>query len=616
MVVPNILNRFRYFSVNRSALLELVHSRKAISLFLLSCFTSLFSNQATAIHPDDLLPPDKAFELSTTLKLPNSLTLTWKIAEGYSLYRHKFEIVSITPEIRLDKASIPAGERYHDKNLGDVHILRNKLSVEIPFQRLMPSVSKLVLAIKFQGCADIGFCYMPIEKTLSIDLSEDNVNGVGSIQSPNSPLLYQSEQNRIADFMASHSFWLTVISFFGFGILLAFTPCIFPMLPIVAGIIAGQKTALKTKKAFWLSLSYVLASAFTYALIGIFSGLFGSNLQAAFQTPWVITSLSGLFVLLALSMWDVFHFQMPEFIQARLVSISAKHQGGTVMGAVVMGMLSALAIGPCVTAPLAGALIYIAKTTDAMLGGFALFALGLGMGTPLLIIGTFAGRFLPKAGAWMVRVKFFFGIGLLAVAIWLLGRILPANITLALWLLLAISPVLFLITKRRWKPASLLAITYGLILWLGFSSNQFGSISPLLCSVSVACEQKPQLAFKKIETLEELHQHLANARANKQWVMLDYYADWCVACLEMANDTFSDQKVQSALSKTILLQADVTDNSPADQALLKQFKLMGPPAILFFDPDQLERLDYRVMGFMKADEFMGILNRLLHERLS
>jgi thioredoxin:protein disulfide reductase len=237
-----------------------------------------------------------------------------------------------------------------------------------------------------------------------------------------------------------------------------------------------------------------------------------------------------------------------------------------------MGMLSALAIGPCVTAPL--------------------------------------------AGAWMVMVKFFFGIGLLAVANWLLGRILPAYVTLALWLLLAISPVLFLITKRRWQPASLLAFTYGLILWLGFSSNQLGSISPLLCSVSVACEQKPQLAFKKIETLEELHQHLANARTNKQWIMLDYYADWCVACSEMANDTFSDQKVLSALSQTILLQADVTNNSPADQALLKQFKLMGPPAVLFFGPDQLERVDYRVMGVMKADEFMGILNQLWHAPLS
>ena len=581
MVVFNILNRIRYFSVVLSVLTRLVHSRKAIFLVLLSCFTLLFSYQATAFHPDDLLPPDEAFELSTTIKSPNILTLTWKIAEGYSLYRHKFEIVSITPEIRLDKVIFPGGERYHDQTLGDVKILRKKLSVEIPFQRLKSSVSKLFLAIKFQGCADIGFCYMPIEKTLSIDLSEDHVNGIGSVQSRNSAIPYQSEQNRIADFMASHSFWLTLISFFGFGLLLAFTPCIFPMLPIVTGIIAGQKTALKTQKAFWLSFSYVLASAFTYALIGIFSGLFGSNLRAVFQTPWVITSLSGLFVLLALSIWDVFHFQMPVFIQARVVSIGSKHQGGTVMGAVSMGMLSALAIGPCVTAPLAGALIYIGQTTDAMLGGFALFALGLGMGAPLLIIGTVAGRFLPKAGAWMVRVKFLFGISLLAVAIWLLGRILPANLTLALWLMLAISPVLILTTKRQWQPAGLLIFTYALILWLGFSSNQLGSISPFLCSVSVACEQKPQLAFKKIETLEELHQHLADARTNKQWVMLDYYADWCVACSEMANDTFSDQKVLSALSQTILLQADVTDNSPADQVLLKQFKLMGHPQYFF-----------------------------------
>ena len=281
----------------------------------------------------------------------------------------------------------------------------------------------------------------------------------------------------------------------------------------------------------------------------------------------------------------------------------------------MMGILSALAIGPCVTAPLTGALIYIGQTGDAYLGGMALFALGLGMGIPLIIIGTYAGKLLPRAGAWMNITKIIFGMGLLAVAVWLLGPILPPMATLALWSLLVIFPVMLMLWKKRWKGAGLLTAAYGILLWVGISTNQPDALRPLLCNVAVACEEQLALTlkFKKIESIEELHQNLADAHAHKQWVMLDFYADWCASCQEMALYTFTDPKVREALSQVVLVQADVTQNSTTDQALLRQFNLIGPPAILFFGPDQQERNTYRVVGYLKADNFLNIIKAISGE---
>jgi thiol:disulfide interchange protein DsbD len=267
---------------------------------------------------------------------------------------------------------------------------------------------------------------------------------------------------------------------------------------------------------------------------------------------------------------------------------------------------------------LTGALIYIGQTGDAYLGGMALFALGLGMGIPLIIIGTYAGKILPKAGAWMNITKVIFGIGLLAVAVWLLSRIIPPTATLALWSLLAIFPVMLMLWKKRWKGAGLLAPVYGILLWVGISIHQPEVLQPLLCDVAIACKEQLSLTlrFKKIGTVEELQQNLAEAQAKNQWLMLDFYADWCASCQEMALYTFADPKVKEALSQAVLIQADVTQNSTADQALLKQFNLIGPPAILFFGPDQQERNDYRVVGYLKADKFLEIINRVFKMSLS
>ena len=587
-------------------------------LKFLSCLVFWFAGQAFAVDSAELLPPDQAFQFTYKVKKADRLLLSWDIANGYYLYLNKFKFVSLTPGIKVGEQTFPASQTKNDATFGKVEIFRDHIEVEVLLQRLDPKLDKLTLEVTFQGCADIGVCYMPIKETVSFDLSDESFNWWGTTSTPDKITPFISEQNRIAASLKTGSVWLIALSFLGFGILLAFTPCIFPMLPILSGIVVGQGSSLNTHRAFWLSLSYVFASALTYTVFGVLAGLFGSNLQALFQEPWVIIAFSGIFVLLALSMFGGFHVQLPSFIQTKVMAISSKQRGGNLWGAMMMGIFSALAIGPCVTAPLTGALIYIGQTGDAYLGGMALFALGIGMGIPLIIIGTYAGKLLPRAGAWMNITKVIFGIGLLAVAVWLLSRILPPAATLALWSLLVLFPVMLMMWKKHWKGAGLLAAAYGIFLWVGISTNQPDALRPLLCSVAVACKEQLSLMlkFKKIGTVAELQQNLADAHAKNQWVMLDFYADWCASCQEMALYTFADPKVRAALSHVALVQADVTQNSPNDQALLKQFNLIGPPAILFFGPDQQERNDYRVVGYLKADKFLDIINRVFKMSLS
>ena len=393
-------------------------------LKFLFCLALWFAGQAFAVDSAELLPPDQAFQFTYKVKKADRLLLSWDVASGYYLYRNKFKFVSLTPGIKVGEPFFPASHTKHDATFGNVEIFRDHLEVEVLLQRQDPKLNTLFLEVNFQGCAEIGVCYMPIQKTVSFDLSQDTFNWWGTTSTPDKTTPFISEQNRIAASLKTGSVWLIMLSFLGFGLLLAFTPCIFPMLPILSGIVVGQGLNLNTRRAFWLSLSYVLASALTYTAFGVLAGLFGSNLQALFQEPWVIMAFSGIFVLLALSMFGGFQVQIPSFIQTKVMAISSKQQGGKLLGAVMMGILSALAIGPCVTAPLAGALIYIGQTGDAYWGGIALFALGLGMGIPLIFIGTYAGKLLPRAGAWMAITKVIFGVGLLAVAVWLLSRIL------------------------------------------------------------------------------------------------------------------------------------------------------------------------------------------------
>ncbi len=578
---------------------------RLLSYFLLWLPTVVF-----AFDSATLLPPEQAFRFNVIGKKPDRVVFAWDIGRGYHLYRQKFKVVPLTPGITIEKLVLPEGPTEYNDLFGNVEILRGHVEVEAILRHQEPASARATFEVASQGCADAGICYLPMQKTVSVNLPPGTVDeSANQHVRTEKPVIFISEQDRIADSLKSRSVWLTALGFLGFGLLLAFTPCVFPMIPILAGIVVGQGHGLTTRRAFLLSLSYVLAASIGYTVFGVLAGLFGSNLQVFFQEPWVISAFSGVFVLLALSMFGVFQLQIPSFIQSKVMAISSRQQGGNLLSAALMGALSTLIVGPCVTAPLAGSLIYIGQTGNAGLGGLALFSLSIGMGIPLLIIGTSAGKLLPKAGAWMNTTKTIFGMGLLAVAVWLLSRIIPASVTLALWASLLIIPLIVLSLKKVWKGVALFVLAYGILVLVGISTHQQESLS-LLCNVAVACEKPPSLVFNKVSSTEEVQEKLVEAHGKGKWVMLDFYADWCAACQEMEHLTFSDPKVQSALSGAVLLQADITQNTEVDKALLKQFGLLGPPATLFFGPDQEERVPYRVVGYIKAEPFLDHLRQV------
>jgi thiol:disulfide interchange protein DsbD len=432
-----------------------------------------------------------------------------------------------------------------------------------------------------------------------------------------------SEQDRIAEVLKGGNLWLIVAAFFGFGLLLALTPCVFPMIPILSGIIAGQGPNITTRKAFTLSVVYVLAMALTYTVAGVLAGLFGANLQAAFQNPWILSLFALVFVALALSMFGFYELQLPSSLQSKLAEMSNKQEGGTLIGVAIMGLLSALIVGPCVAPPLFGALIYISQTGDAVLGGIALFALSLGMGAPLIAIGTSAGKLLPRAGAWMDAVKAVFGVLLLAVGILLLERILPAAVAMLLWGLLLICSAVYMgaLTQlpagasgwgKLWKGLGVFLLIYGALMVVGAAAGGKDTIQPLrgLMVGGAGGAAAEHAAFKRVKTVADLDRELAAAASAGKPVMLDFYADWCVSCKEMERYTFSDQTVIQEMGRFVLLQADVTANDAADQALMQgRFGIPGPPAMLFFDTAGSELRNFRLVGFKPAAEFAEHLRR-------
>jgi thioredoxin:protein disulfide reductase len=575
---------------------------------------------------DDILDPDEAFKISYDSQ-PGLFKVSWDIAEGHYLYRDKMQITTDEPGINSNPLVMPQGDAKDDPIFNKtLYVFHNLADVALPYQYNDSGNKEVTFKVKYQGCSEIsGICYPPQTKKFTVKLSPISEAQAAASQQEAGLSEPVSEQDEIANALRSGNTWLTLIIFFGAGLLLAFTPCVFPMIPILSGIIVGQGEEITTRKAFYLSLVYVLAMAFTYTIVGILVGLSGENIQAWFQNPWIIGSFAAIFVALSFSMFGFYELQMPASIQSKLVNISNSQQGGNIVGVAIMGFLSALIVGPCVTAPLVGALIYIAETGDAVLGGMALFSLSMGMGAPLLLIGASAGKFLPKAGAWMDAVKAVFGVLLLGLAIWLLERVAPAAATMALWAALIIVSAIYMGAmdslaegssgwKKLWKGLGVLLLIYGIIILLGLASGNRNVYQPLkgLAGISGTASQVEHLNFKQIKGVDGFNAELERANAAGKTVMLDFYADWCVSCKEMEAFTFSDPAVQKALDGVVLLQADVTPNDEKDTELYKHFGIIGPPSIMFFGTDGKENRNYRVVGFMPAEKFSEHVKRALN----
>lgn len=586
-----------------------------------SRLSNLFSAEPLIPGQQEFLDPDVAFVLGAAQADAQALSVHWQVADGYYLYRDKFKF-SVAPDtVVLGEPRFPAGEFEEDPEFGRVEVHYGDGEALIPVSAA--PVGDINITVGYQGCAKDGICYPPMQKSFTVAWSGTGTPAVtpAAVTPPAEPPV--SEQDRVASLLGSESVWAVGLSFFGFGLLLAFTPCVLPMLPILSGILVGRGQRLNTVQAFLISLTYVVAMALVYAAAGVVAGLFGHNLQAIFQDPWVLGAFSAVFVLLALSMFGFYELQLPASWQSRISAVSSRQQGGSLRGSAVMGALSALIVGPCVAPPLAGALIFIGQSGDALRGGLALACLGLGMGTPLIILGTSTGNLLPRAGAWMRYVQAVFGVVLLGVAIWLLSRILPDSLTLVLWALLLIVSGIYLGAfdaiippvsgwRRLWKGMGIALVVYGATLVVGAAGGGSDLTRPLapfsVGAVDLARAQHTALPFETIDGRSALEAALN--RAKGQPVMLDFYADWCVECKEMERHTFADDDVRMALSEFVLLQADVTDYNERDRELLSTLGLYGPPAILFFDRDARELAPYRLVGFVGPEDFRSHLERI------
>ncbi len=571
----------------------------------------------------EILHPDQAFVLSASASTPDQINVVWQIAEGHYLYHDKFnfEIDSGDVSIDKDRIIIPDGKIKEDPSFGSVEVNVGETAVDVPLLRQTSDETTITLNVGYQGCKEDTLCYPPIQKTVSVLLPAVNTKDINSDTSIAKGIAAQqtpkvSEQDSITQKLIEGRLLGNVLFFFGAGLLLSFTPCVFPMVPILSGILVGQGERITQMRGLSLSLIYVLAMALTYAVIGVLATMLNINIQAAAQNVWVISIFCLVFAALALSMFGFYDIQLPASVQNKLVSISNNQEGGTLFGAAIMGVVSAIIVGPCVAPPLVGALVYISQTDNQLLGGLALFSMGIGMGIPLLIIGGSAGSLLPRAGKWMETVKKVFGVGLLALAIWFMARVIPAVVELYLWAALLIITAIYMgaldqLEKnaswaRLWKGLGLIMLAYGVILVIGASSgsgNVYRPLDSLVGRLSSSVENKDHLSFKNIKSVADLDLELAQASKQSKAVMLDFYADWCVECIRMELSTYTTAEVHDALHDVVLLQADVTDNDEVDKILLNHFGIYGPPAIMFFGSDSQERQPYRLFGFVEAEEF-------------
>jgi len=605
------------FSVSMPAKLQNVRISQLWCLCALLAallFASLLSSNAKA---EDFLDPEEAFKVSARMIEPGMAEVTFTIADGYYLYRERFKFSS--DDAKIGDITMPAGKVKFDETFQkEVETYRKSLVVRVPVQ----AAADFTLNIGRQGCADGGLCYPPLETPVKLQITEANSAGTqtaanASIATANvstesngkgAEASTDEETSSISAALKSGRLVLILPLFLLLGLGLSFTPCVLPMVPILSFIIVGEGAGIKRSRGFLLSLCYALGMALVYTALGIAAGLVGEGLSATLQNPWVLGAFALLMVILSLSMFNVYQLQVPAALQTKLTIASEGQRNGKLVGVFFMGAISALIVGPCVAAPLAGALVYISQTRDVVVGGSALFAMAMGMSVPLLLVGISAGSLLPRAGMWMESIKRFFGVLMLAMALWMISPVIPAWSQMLGWAILLLAYAVYqLFFHRSGMFAKAVAVIFsllGAVQLVGVATGGRDVFSPVAHLYGGSTEH---VKFTRVRSNAELDAALAQSKGKT--VMLDFYADWCVSCKEMEKLTFPETKVKAKLDNMLLLQVDVTANNADDKALLKRFGLFGPPGIIFFDAQGKEIPGQRVIGYQNADKFLQSLNR-------
>lgn len=560
------------------------------------------------------LPAAQAFQVEVKQLDPNTFSLNWTIKPDYFLYSDRIQLIPASDSnINLGSLRLPPTLTKKDKQGHSYTVYRNQVSIPVDVLGISPGES--LIQLKYQGCSDDGFCYPSETKEIKISIDSQLALTTVSLEEgkpPSSTAEENTSADKISQVFSEHNWFMVLLIFYGFGLLLSFTPCILPMVPVLSGIIVGHGKEVTTKKAFFLSLSYVLSMSVTYAALGAVVAVLGENLQISMQSPWAISIFSLLFVLLALSMFGFYEFKLPNSWQAKITGSSREQRGGHYLGAAIMGCLSTLILSPCVTAPLIGVLTYIAQSHNVLLGSLTLFVLSLGMGTPLLLIGTSAGKLLPKSGNWMNVIKGFFGIILLGVAIYLMTRILPNSLTMFLWACLfifsgiyagALTPSQTHQEKGK-QGIGIILFIYGLLILIGTSMGAHDPLQPLAVLKNTSINQLPTKPAVP-QTLAAVEQQIKDAHGTP--VLLDFYADWCTSCKVMESTTFQDPKVQKLLRQFKFIRIDVTNNSLKDKELMHHFNVIAPPSFLFFDQQGKALNQLKTVGEVSTAQFIKIL---------
>jgi thioredoxin:protein disulfide reductase len=619
----------------------------------------------------DFLDPDVAFRFEAAPEGSDKIHLSWRITEGYYLYRARIKATTESTQVQLGEMVLPSGETKVDEYFGKQEVYHHDVVGAIAVSRASSGELTVPLKITYQGCATAGLCYPPITKVVNVVLPTpgaggphaggpsagatgpgagvDGLTSAGSADAGASgtsatstsasaatasgaagPGAFVSEQDKLAVLIRDGNLAAVLGTFFGIGLLLSLTPCVLPMIPILSGIIVGQGTKVTPARGFSLAFTYAQGMAVTYAAAGaVFVLVFKQAPQAFFQQPWIILLFVALFIALAFAMFGAYTLQMPSALQTRLTDVSNQQKSGSYIGCFVMGALSALVVTACVAPALIAALSVISQTGKIARGAAALYVTGLGMGVPLLLVGASAGSLLPKVGPWMDTVKSLFGVLFLALAIYFLQPLISASVDMLLWSTLAVIAGfwIFALKARDGGPApaairaaGLLALVYGIILLIGVAAGSNDPLQPLSTlragTTTSPTTSTPALAFETIKSLDDLNKRVAAASASGRPVMLDFYADWCTSCKEMERYTFSDKSVQAALADAVLLHADVTANDAVDQELMHHFNILGPPTIAFYGPDGEEHQNFRVVGYMKAADFASLVTRAIRPNLA